>query len=294
MKNKPLIITLIVVLSIIAIAITWLMINLLTGKFSLNSFRFFSSTSKELAVDETYNIDFNNINISVESGDIYVRETADNNFKVIIYNEKEKTVVNTLNNKLNIEVKSKKCIGFCFNVDSKVEVYVPKDYQYDMKITNKFGDIEVGSFEKATIDIEEDCGDVSVLTANVVNINNEYVDIEIGKVNVANVSDSAGDIEIEEVHDAKVNNNFGDIEINTVLNYLDVNNDCGDIEIDNVTLNKDSKITDDLGEIKIGKTNEININAETDLGDVKIKNNYPKSEVTLTIENNCGSIKVDN
>ena len=71
-KNKTLTIILIVILSILVIGLTWLMVNLLAGKITVNNFRLFSSTSKELVVDETYNLDFNKIDIYSESGDVYI------------------------------------------------------------------------------------------------------------------------------------------------------------------------------------------------------------------------------
>ena len=71
-------------------------------------------------------------------------------------------------------------------------------------------------------------------------------------------------------------------------------NDCGDIEVNNINLNKNSYIKDEYGDIKIGNTNELYIDAKTNLGKVKIKNNYHKSDITLKIENDCGDIEVNN
>lgn len=293
-KNKVLTITLIIILSVLVIGITWLMIGLLTGKMNLNNFKLFSSTSKELVIDETYNMTFNKIDIYSESGEVYIKKSSRDEVKVIIHGEKEKTSVDTTNNELSISVKSSFCIGFCFNTNSKIEVYLPENYQNIIKVNSKYGDIEIGSFANATLEINEESGDVSVISAKIAYINNDYGDIKIGNVNEATVSDSAGDIEIGTVYDAKVENQYGNIEIENILNYLDINNDCGDIEIDNIVLNKNSKITDDFGNIEIGNTNEIYIDAKTDLGNVAIKNNYQKSEVTLTIDNSCGDIEIDN
>lgn len=293
-KNKTLTIILIVILSILVIGLTWLMINLLNGKLTVSNFKLFSSPSKELVADETYNIDFNKIDIYSESGDVYIRESSTNDVKVIVYGDKEKITVDAINGELIISAKSTFCIGFCFNTNSKIEVYLPKNYQNIIKVNSKYGDIEIGNFENATLEINEECGDVSIIGANVADVNNEYGNIKIGKVNVGNISDSAGNIGIDTIYDAKVENQYGNIEIKYVLNYLDINNDCGDIEIDNLVLNKDSKITNDLGNIEMGNTNEIFIDAKTDLGNVDIKNNYHKSEITLTIKNNCGDIEIDN
>ena len=65
-------------------------------------------------------------------------------------------------------------------------------------------------------------------------------------------------------------------------------------KIDSLNLKENSSIHNSYGDIKIGSTNEIYINAKTSLGDTKINNNYQKSDVTLTIDNSCGDIRVNN
>ena len=55
-----------------------------------------------------------------------------------------------------------------------------------------------------------------------------------------------------------------------------------------------SKIDVDLGDVKIKETNDIYIEAKTDLGDTKINNNNRTSNVTLKIKVDCGNIKVEN
>ena len=122
------------------------------------------------------------------------------------------------------------------------------------------GDIEVIDLEKATVDIEEDCGDVV-----------------LGKVK-----------------NAFVKNHYGDIKIAEIGNQVLVESDCGDVKIGSVKLAEDSKITNSFGDIKIGQTNEIYIEAKTDLGDVKVNKNERHAEITLKIENDCGDIKVEN
>lgn len=261
MKNKSLTVFLIVFLSILALAITCLMISMLRGNVKLFNFKNFNKTSNELVLDEIYNIDFNKVYIKATAGDVYIKESSNDEVRVVIYGDKENTTVETENDELSIQVKSKSCIGFCFNTTiSKVEVYLPKTYENLIEIVNEYGDIKVDEFSNAIIDIEEDCGDVSILSASVIHVKNEY----------------------------------GDIEIGSVYNQLDLMNDCGDIEIDDITLTEDSVITDSFGDIKIGNTNEIYIDAKTELGDVEINHNVKKSDITLKIENDCGDIEIKN
>ena len=108
------------------------------------------------------------------------------------------------------------------------------------------------------------------------------------------LENDCGDIYIGKVKTIKASNSYGDIEIGKVLSELNIENDCGDISIDEVNLSKDSFIKDDYGNINIGKTNEIFIDAKVALGDVEINKNDRKSSVTLQIKNDCGDIIVDN
>ena len=295
MKNKGLIIFLITTLSVISILLIMFMIGLLNNHSWFNSFLFNYTVSNELVIDETYDDNFNKINIEASAADIYIKESNDEFVKAIIYGDKDKTIVDTKNSELKIELKEKRCIGFCFNYKiSKIEIYLPKDYNDEINITNKLGDIKIDEFLNANINVSEDCGDVTIKSGNIVNVNNKYGDITLNNAQTANIDAKAGDVKIGIVNDVTVNNDFGDIKIDKVNNYLNLKNNCGDIKIDNIDLHKNSYIIDDLGDIEIGNTNEIYIDAKVSLGDVKVNNNYNKSDITLKIDNSCGDIKVNN
>lgn len=294
MKNKKLIIILIVVLTIICISLITLMVNVLNGKFKFTSLRF-SNVSNELIIDETYKNEFTKINISTDASDIYIKNTTEKNVKVKIYGDKDNTTISSDNNELKITTKSKPCFGICFNQQiSKVEIYLPKEYSNEISIINKYGNIEIDEFINSNINIEEDCGNVIIKSANTITAYNDYGNIEIGEVNDANIEASAGNIEIKKVYNLTVINDYGNIDVENVLNYINAEADCGEVNIDNININENSKIVNDLGNIKIGKTNEIYIDAKTELGNVKINNNYQKSNITLKIENDCGDIKANN
>ena len=295
MKNKKLIITLIILLSIIMIALSIFFVNLLQGNFKFKGFRMGLQISNELILDKTYEEKFNNIVIDATTSEIFIKRSDTENMKTVIYGEKDYTDVATSNGTLNIQIKEKNCIGFCFNQKSaKVEIYLPKEYDGKIDINNDYGDISIDEFLNANIDVEEDCGNVKILGGNIVKVENNYGDIEIGKANVSTINEDCGDVTISNINDVTVKNSYGDIKIKSVNNYLYLENDCGDIELNNMNLNKDSYIKDDYGDIEIGNTNEIFIDAKTDLGKVKIKNNYHKSDITLKIENDCGDIEVNN
>ena len=295
MKNKKWIITLIILLSIIMIALSIFYIGLLQNGFKFKGFRMGLQSSSELILDNTYEEKFNNIVIDATTSEIFIKRSDTENIKAVIYGEREYTDVTTSNETLNIQIKEKNCIGFCFNQKSaKVEIYLPKEYDGKIDIKNDYGDISIDEFLNANIDVEEDCGDVKILGGNIIKVDNNYGDIEIEEANVLTVDEDCGDVDITKTNDATVKNSYGDIKIESVNNYLHLENDCGDIELNNINLKKDSYIKDDYGDIEIGNTNEIFMDARTDLGKVKIKKNYNKSDITLKIENDCGDIEVNN
>ena len=295
MKNKKWIITLIIILAIIMIALSIFFVGIMQGGFRLKGFRIGLQSSNELVLDKIYEEEFNNIIIDATTSEIFIKRTNLDNVKAIIYGEEDYTDVETSLDTLNIKINEKSCIGICFNSKSaKVEIYLPEEYDGDIDIKNDYGDIFIDEFLNANIDLSEDCGDVKILGGNIIKVDNNYGDIEIEKANVSIINEDCGDVEVSNINDVTIKNSYGDIKIKMVNNYLYLENNCGDIEIDNVNLKKDSYIKDDYGDIEIDNTNEIFIDAKTDLGKVKIKNNYNKSDVTLKIENNCGDIEVNN
>ena len=293
MKNRKLIIILIILLSIIMIVLSIFFVDLLRGEFK--GFRIGLQSSNELILDETYEEKFNNIVIDATTSVILIKRSNTENMKAVIYGEKDYTDVETNLETLNIKISEKNCIGFCFHQKSaKIEIYLPEDFNGNIDIKNDYGDISIDEFLNANIDVEEDCGDVKILGGNIVKVDNNYGDIEIGKANVSTINEDCGDVVISNTNDVTVKNSYGDIKIESVDNYLHLENDCGDIKLNNINLKKDSYIKDAYGDIEIGNTNEIFIDAKTDLGKVKVKNNYHKSDITLKIENNCGDIEVNN
>lgn len=290
MKSKRIVflISLLVVIAIILIVFMVLVINKKGIVFS-------NGISKNVIVDEVYSDDINNLNLDVREALVSIKRSNDENIRVKIYSEYENTSVNVSNNSLNIVSNNKPCKFICFNYRStKIEIYLNKDYEFNMDIKNNYGDVLIDEFDNAYMNIKLDCGDLEIKSAKEAVIVNKYGDIDVGKILKANIKADAGDININEAQELVVNNNYGDINIKDINGYLDILDNCGDIEIDNLILSKNSKIKNDYGDIKIGETNQIYIDAKSNLGDVKISNNYRKSNIVLDIKNSCGDIEIDN
>lgn len=295
MKNKKIIINLIILLSVLVVFLVGFMFYFMNGNHRLYHFNWMHKVSNELIMDEVYHTNFKKVELISDASDIFIKRSNDDTVRVVVYGDKDRLNVNTDNEKLFIKSEAKNCEFFCINITvAKIEVYLPENYENEIEIKNKYGDIEIDKFMNARIEIQEDCGDVKIEEAKEVVVKNSYGDIKIGTIEKADIEESAGDVTVEKVENITVKNNYGDIHIKEVSSYLDVSDDCGNIKIDQANIDKDSVITNNLGDIKIGSTNEIYIDAKTDLGDVKIDRNYHKSDITLKIENDCGDIKVNN
>ena len=294
MKNKKAIALLITLLVLLIISLIGLMIFVMNNKFNIGFRKIFSQRIEELQIEETYKNNYEKININTDAADVYVKTSEDEDIHVKVYSEKEKSRVIDNEIELNIEVEQKKCVGICINNKvSKVELYIPEDYEKEIKIDNKYGDIEIASFEKLNLEIKEDAGDIKIASANIVNINNSYGDIEIGTIKEGTIKESAGDIKIDKVNSIDIKNNFGDTKITEVNEYLKIDADAGDVRINTLNITKNSSIETNAGDIRIENTNDIYIDAETDVGSAKVNNNNRNAEVTLKIENNVGDIKVN-
>ncbi len=260
MRNKGLIITNIVILSLIVIVLIFVLFVCINGKFKVFNF---GIRSNNKICDETYDIQkISNIEILSNFGDVEVKECNDENIKVLVYGKsKDNLEIDSSNeNELKIEYKEENKINFGFNQSSNIILYIPNTYSEKINIDTKCGDAEIEDFKNATINIDA----------------------------------NYGDIKIGDVKNVTIKNDCGDVKIKSILNKLNIKSSYGDIKIDKLELNENSFIKSDLGDIKIEETNDIYIETDVSLGDAKVNNNNRHSEIILSIENNLGDIKVNN
>lgn len=268
MKNRSLIITLIIILSIIAILLTtFLIFAICEEEFPLfiNN-KFGKEINKNIIFSQTYESEsIEKIEVVSEAGDVKILESPDNNIKVTIHGKNDKNLrdIDFLNKngtlKFEIRGMSNKIINFGFYTNDIV-IYAPKDVIKEIKVESDYGDIEIGNFENTSIDLNQDCGD----------------------------------IDVEKAKNAIIKSSYGDVKINSILNKCDIDLSCGDVKVQDLQINEVSNIKNDLGDIKIEHTNDIYIDAKTDLGDCKIEESNRHSEITLVLTNSCGDIKVNN
>lgn len=260
MKNKGIIITLIVTLSILCIILAAFLVVVL--KDDINTIGIFSisnSNSDSITLDETYELEnINEIEISATAGDISFEENENQNIRIVSKGNNSVTA-NLEGNKLKIECEEPKInfIGINDSSNSMI-IYIPKDYSNTISITNDYGNCEAIDLENATL-----------------NVDSSYGNVEIGKIK-----------------NAVIKCDYGNIEIEKISNKCTIEADCGNIEINSVDLKENSSITSDYGNIEIKEKNDIYVDAKVDLGQIKIDNNNRHAEIILDIDADCGDIKV--
>ena len=264
MKNKGWIIAMIIFWIILIIFLIAFLSYVILNNTNIPTGIYNTSNNSEIICNENYDLELiNNIEILVSAGKLKIEEnTDDQKVKVLVYGEQNRQIdVSVDNGKLKIDNTKSKRVVFSFNnhID-EITVYLPRNYNKEINVKSDYGNVDMIDLENATINIEESCGDIN-----------------LGKVK-----------------NLQIDSDYGSIDVDTVLNKLDIEIDCGDLKIKNIELKENSKIKNDLGDVKIGNTNDIYIDANVDLGEYKINKNNRYAESTLKIDVNCGDIKVEN
>lgn len=262
MKNNGLIITAIILLSIVVFLLVMFLVMCLTGRISFRGIMFgIGSKSTNVIYDNQFKLeDIKNIEIREDAGDIIIKEASDDYIKVVLYGDDSNDAKVDLNNgKLDIDNTHKRTRIFGGR-KNEIIIYMPSSYSNEIKVKNDYGNCEITDLENATVDIECDAGNV-----------------EIGKIKNATIKCDYGNIEAEEI-----------------LNKCEIKANCGNIKIDRISIQDNSSIKADLGNVDINNTNDIYIEADVDLGKTNINNNNRNSNITLKIDCDCGNITINN
>lgn len=263
MKNKGLIIgTIVILLLVIASLIFFLCANL-NGQYHFGNWK--GKKSEQIIFDNAYEVaQIENLEVISSMGDITLKESTDGKVRVVAYGKNEQDLKVTLEGgilKVDFSEYNHKNGFFGMNFyRNDLEIYLPNDYAKEIHLNSDYGDIQVIDLENASIYVDADCGDIT-----------------LGKVK-----------------NVLAKNDYGNVKIESVLNKAEIELSCGDVKINAMEIAENSSIINNFGDIKIGTTNEIYIEAKTDLGDVKVNQNHRQAEVTLKLQNDCGDIKVEN
>ena len=292
--SKGVAITFIVLLSIIAIALTGGFIYLLNSNFDFTSFNFsFDTYSSNLIESKTFE-SANEIYIDSSAIDVFVEESSDNKFIVELYAEKEiDHSFNLEDKKLNIVVKETHNSFSFFGKGKKLVVKIPREYEDEFTIDSKVGDIHITTFENLKPTIKNTTGDIKITKVKDATIEVNTGDIKVDDVSILNIKQGTGDTKVQTVDFIDITASTGDVRISTVNNKFNITNTTGDIKIQNATLTEDSNISNKTGDIKIESLSGAYIEASNKVGDIKVNNNDRKLDLTCTIHTNTGDIRVN-
>ena len=266
MKNKGVIITLIILFSIVIVFLIMFLVKALRGGINFKNGIFsIGNKSTNIIYDKQFELeDIKDIDIKQDAGDIIIKQTSEDYIKVVLYGEnKEDAQVELANGNMSIDNRHHKKSFTFFNfgvTTNDIIMYVPSSYSDRIKVKNDYGKCEITDLENATVDIDCDAGNV-----------------ELGKIK-----------------DAVLKCDYGNVEIKEIMNKCDIKADCGNIKIDTLSIKENSSIRADLGNVDINNTNDIYIDADVDLGKTKINKNNKNSEITLKINCDCGNVTVNN
>ena len=262
-KNNGVIVTLIVILSVLAIALIGGMVFIIANgghyKFNFNVFR---TEAKLLSTYEEETSLINGLNIDLVSTDVYVESTTEEKIKVEYYTNDDKVKVDYKldNGTLNIreDSHSTHCVGLCF-YNSKLIVYVPETY--------------IGSYNIKLIS-----GDIK---------SNVYIDS-------LNIQTTSGDIDLLSVNKLNVQTTSGDIRVDSVTGEYNSKSVSGDVKINHFNIKNNSRIETTSGDIAISD-NQANayFDYKTTSGDARINRSDRKSDIEVYVHTVSGDINVD-
>ncbi len=216
---------------------------------------FFGRQSSNTIHDEEYE-DIDTIYIDVDQAIINIKnsEPDDEKIKVEVLSERKNIEIKDYNKKITIKVKYYDGCLFCkMNV---INITAPESFKEYITVVNKYGPVNIESFENATMAITNRFGNVKVDQAKVVKVVSRRSGIEIGKTANASIYSLWGTLKVDEVDNFFSKSTLLNIDINKLNQFISVKNDIGDINIKTADIERDSEISVSLGDINIKKLNE--------------------------------------
>jgi len=161
------------ILKIVQVFLLTILLMLLTGIlfWGLNKNINFSMFGKIKEVKkQTVTLEnINEIMFNFRSSDVKIYPSDINELKIVKYarkNDKGKNLFNVKKdqNTLTLEDKSNDfCIGFCFNIDTRYEIYLPKTYNGNLIVNQGSGDIELKVEKLNNIELKTIRGDIDII-----------------------------------------------------------------------------------------------------------------------------------
>ncbi len=292
--NKTTGIILIILLSILTVIVTVTFILLMKGKININWLHFsFDTYSKNLIDSKEFN-SLEDIDIITDTGDVFFEEGLNDKVTVELYSEdSDDYYIKEEDNIIKIKLNTKKTNHVFFVKTNRIIVKVPSSYDKKVNVDFHTGDVIVNSFANMKLNATGTTGDIKANRIDTLDFELKTGDIKIDEVNYISGKLTTGDIKIGNVNEFSAAATTGDITINRINKRVYAKTSTGDIKIEKATIEEDSSITTGTGDVKISSLEGAYIDANTNTGDIKIKNNDRKLEKEIKISTTTGDIKVN-
>lgn len=298
MKNRGVKISLIIVLSIIAIILINFMVYVIINKdkdFKVSFIKFGDNTEK--IFEKEYDSErFESVNINVSSSNVKIEKTDTDKIKITAYGDKDEKIEESINeNELSISKENTKIFIFTMFYWCKEEIIVeiPNDCDKEFKIHTSSGDIIAPNLESNNIQFETSSGKIECNNINNGILQSSSGDISIGNGNEITLKTSSGDITAGNFNSLTAEASSGEISVNSIKDYCQLKTSSGNIKIDTLNITENSSINAKSGNVNISNINDIYVETETGSGDEDIQNNNRMSEIVLKITTTSGNIRVD-
>ena len=280
--NKGIVITLIILLSILAIGLIIGFIFLLNNNFNFN-FKFdFNGKDMELIESKEVKVDtIKNIEFKLKSMDVEIKQSEDDNIKVELYsNTDDNPKIEVVNDVIKVDQQNNKNINFGINMNRrKLVVYVPQEYAGEYNISLSSGDV------KSEIDMSK----------NKVNMAATSGDLKLGDVGECNITTTSGNIKLGTAQDnLNVATTSGNIQVEKVTKVIKAKATSGNVIVNELNIKENSSIEVKSGNIEVNNNvSGCYVNASTRSGNSKVNKSDRMSTIELKLETTSGNIKVD-
>ena len=279
MRNRNVIIGLIIFLSLLCVSLVAGMIILMNKDIGFN----FGLAGKMRVID-TFSIHASKIDeldFNLYSADVEIKEIEDDEITIEYYSNKDADKIISLENGhiiVNEEKSRIICVGLCFD-SRRAVAYVPKDYIGSYNIETTSGDV------KSNIDTINNKMDIKTTSG----------DIRLQNAGTVNIKTTSGDIDIRgEVNELYANTTSGDIRISKVNNNMSIGTTSGYVSIDKLSIVDNSNISTISGDVKIDDNNsDCYVEFSTISGSNHIEKSNRKSDIVLKVNTISGDIRVN-
>lgn len=304
-------------IKLLQICLLMFLLTILFGilMWGMNKEKFTFNTETKQVKNQTISLEnIDQINFSTKINDVKIIPSNINELRVVQYSSKKTKEKNLFtykkqNNTLTIEDNYNEfCIGFCFNINARYEIYLPYTYTKDLNISGISNDIviEQGDIKLNNLSLKTTSGDIKINSnakAHSITLDTKSGEIKSShlKANNIKIQSISGDLNLETLisKDIYMHTISGEIEVNNLTGKLDIKTTSGDIEIDHFTIKDNSKISSTSGdiEIKLNPDSHCNVIENSVSGDKKLPNNSSlvgQGTYKLEINTTSGDIEVNN